>query len=188
LTHVQRHPLRTLGLFFGFFSVAVLGWGYWHSKTHATLNCSIHDVSRKTDRQAYGRIVAGNVVFMNAAGAVLAEGQIREPHFVLSLTHPEVGDCSRYEREANNNAEARRAWERCFEEVSRWLAAWVREVRYATVTIGRCRIERLPVPLNEYKDSWWIWWVPLPHIGGKPYTYFDISLRVDGLNCRAASP
>lgn len=185
---VQSYALRALALLSGFLSVAVLGWGYWHSKTHATLNCSIYDVSRNTDRQAHGQIVAGSVAFMNAAGVVLAEGQIREPYGVLSFTHPEVGDCSRFEREASSNAEAWQAWQRCFEARSRWLATWLREVRYATVTIGRCRVEQLPVVLNEYKDSWWIWWVPLPHSGGKPYTYFDISLRVDGLKCRAASP
>jgi hypothetical protein len=169
--------------------VAVLGWGYWHSITHATLNLSLHDLSLKTDRQAYGRVASADIVFMSAKGAVLAEGKIREPYGVLALSHPEAGDCSRYERDATGgSAEARQAWRRCFEAMSRWLPTWVRQVRYATVTMDSCRIQQVPVELREYSESWWLWWVPLPHIGGSPYTYFDLTLRVDGFNCRAALP
>ena len=166
--------------------MAVLGWGYWHNRTHATLNLSLHDVSLKTDRLAYGQVLRADIIFMSADGVALAEGKIREPYGVLSIPHPEVGDCSRYERQASSNAEARHEWQRCFEAMSRWLATWVKKVRYATVTMDNCRIEKLPVLPDEYGDSWWIWWVPLPHIGGKPYTYFSLTLRVDGLHCRAA--
>ena len=31
-----------------------------------------------------------------------------------------------------------------------------------------------------------MWWVPLRHIGGKPFTYFSLSISVDGANCSAA--
>jgi len=168
--------------------MVVLGWGYWHMVTHATLNLSLHDVSLKTDRQAYGQIVNADIVFMNADGAVLATGEMREPYGILSFANPEIDDCSRYEREASSNADSRQSWQRCFQVMSRWLTTWVRRVRYATVTMKDCRIEKLPVLLEEYRESWWIWWVPLPHIGGKPYTYFSLTLRVDSLHCRAASP
>ena len=70
---------KALGLFFVAFAMVVLGWGYWHMMTHATLNLSVHDVLLKTDRQAYGQVVSADIVFMNAAGAALAEGRIREP-------------------------------------------------------------------------------------------------------------
>ena len=179
--------LRTLGFLFLLFAMVVLGWGYWHMVTHATLNLSLHDVSLKTDRLAYGQVMSAGIVFMNATGAVLAEGTIREPYGALSFSHPEVGDCSRYEREASASIEARRQWQSCFEATSRWLATWVRNVRYVTVTMNKCRIEKLPALPEKYGDSWWIWWVPLPHIGGKPYTYFSLALRVDGARCRAAS-
>jgi len=179
---------KTLGLLFLLLAAVVLGWGYWHMITHATLNLSLHDVSLKTDRQAYGRAVNADVVFMDAAGVVLAEGRIREPYGVLAFSHPEVGDCSRYEQEASSNADARQSWQRCFEAQSRWLTTWVGRVRYASVTMNECRIEKLPALPKEYGDSWWIWWVPLPHIGGKPYTYFSLTLGVDGLHCRATSP
>jgi len=178
--------VKRLGVSFVLVAIAALGWGYWHSATHATLNLYIHDVSLKTDRQAFGSVKQADIVFMNAEGAVLAEGRIREPYGVLSVSHPEAGDCSRYERQVSSNPEARDAWQRCFEALSRWLASWVREVRYATVTMRNCRIEKMTVVLREYGDTWWLWWVPLPHIGGKPYTGFTLTLTVDG--CRPQHP
>jgi hypothetical protein len=176
---------KTIGLLFLLFAIVVLGWGYWHMITHATLNLSLQDVSLKTDRQAYGGVVNADIVFMDATGVVLAEGRIREPYGVLSFSDH---DCSRYEQEASSNADARKSWQPCFEALSRWLTTWVRRVRYAAVTMNECRIEKLHALPMEYGDSWWIWWVPLPHIGGKPYTYFSLTLGVDGLHCRAASP
>jgi hypothetical protein len=176
---------KTLALFLLLFAIAVLGWGYWHMVTHATLNLSLDDVSLKTDRQAYGRVVNADIAFMDATGVVLAEGRIREPYGVLSFSDH---DCSRYEQEASSNADARKSWQPCFEALSRWLTTWVGRVRYTSVTMNECRIEKLPALPKEYGDSWWIWWVPLPHIGGKPYTYFSLTLGVDGLYCRAASP
>jgi hypothetical protein len=178
--------LRTVGFLFLLFVMVVLGWGYWHMVTHATLNLSLYDVSLKTDRRAYGQVMKADIVFMNAAGAVLAAGAIREPYGVLSISHPEVGDCSRYEREASFSVEARREWQGCFEAMSRWLATWVGKIRYLTVTMNKCRIEKLPALPEKYGDSWWIWWIPSPHIGGKPYTSFSLTLKVDGLRCRAA--
>jgi hypothetical protein len=76
---------KTLGLSFLLLAMVVLGWGYWHMITHATLNLSLQDVSLKTDRQAYGQIVNADMVFMNADGTVLAAGKMREPYGVLSL-------------------------------------------------------------------------------------------------------
>ena len=62
----------------------------------------------------------------------------------------------------------------------------MRKVRAAALESGACRIERLPVTVTEYPDTWWLWWVPLPHIGGNPYTSFAIAIEVDRRSlCRA---
>ena len=44
---------------------------------------------------------------------------------------------------------------------------------------------RLPVTSHKSNGDWWLWWVPLPHIGGKPLTYYSLSIYVDGTNCAA---
>jgi hypothetical protein len=62
----------------------------------------------------------------------------------------------------------------------------VRQVQFADVKFAGCEIKRVPINLHENREDWWLWWVPLRHIGGKPFTYFSLSISVDGANCSAA--
>jgi hypothetical protein len=179
---LKRKLLGLLALSAG----AVLGWGYWHVSTHGTLYASVNDVALKNDRQVYGRVLNANLTFLDAAGNVLAQARAAEPLGVVTVLHPEAGDCSRYERQASFDSAAREAWQRCFKTVSHWLMKWVRNVRYTTVILKDCRIDELPASLREYRDDWWLWWVPLPHLGGAPYTNFELTVTLDSAHCRAA--
>lgn len=169
-------------------AILALGWGYWHTLTHATVNVALNDVALKNDRQAYGQIKDAEIVLLDADGDALARGRAREPYGVVWFAHPQVGDCSRFEREATVDDAARRAWSDCFEAQSQWLAQWMHNARYASLTFGRCSIEKVPVQTVRNAGDWYLWWVPLPHVGGKPYTYYGLTLMVDGANCRAAGP
>jgi len=46
-------------------------------------------------------------------------------------------------------------------------------------------VEKLPVTLSRNRHGWWLWWLPHPHIGGKPYTVYSASLKIDPLACAA---
>jgi hypothetical protein len=166
----------------GALAAAVLGWGYWHVSTHAALHASVYDLALKNERQAYGEVKPAVIVFNDAAGSVLGRGKVEAPIGVFSIEHPQVGDCRREEREQPPTG-----WKRCFETQSRWLATWVRQARSAEVSFAGCRIERVPVTLDEYRDAWWLWWIPLPHVGGAPYTSFHANVWVDSRTCRASA-
>jgi hypothetical protein len=45
----------------------------------------------------------------------------------------------------------------------------------------------VPVSVREYADDWWLWWVPLPHLGGPPYTNLELTVNLDSEHWRAAS-
>ena len=180
--HLKRKLIGLLPLL----AVAVLAWGYWHVSMHGSLYVSLNDVALKNDKQAYGRVLRAGIIFLNAAGNVLARARTAEPYGVAAVSHPETGDCSRYEREASFDTTAREAWQRCFRTVSLWLINWLRKIRYTTVILGDCRIEKAPVSVRAYKDDWWLWWVPRPHPGGSPYTNFDVTINLDSRHCRKA--
>ena len=167
----------------GALAAAALGWGYWHLSTHAALHASVYDLALKNERQAYGEVKPAVIVFKDAAGSVLARGKVEAPLGLFSIEHPQVGDCRREEREQPHTG-----WKQCFETQSRWLASWVRQARSAEVSFAGCRIERVPVTLDEYRDAWWLWWVPVAHVGGPPYTSFHANLWVDSASCRASPP
>ena len=143
---------------------------------------SLHDVALKTDRQLYGYLKTADVRFDDANGKVLAFARADEPLGVVSLIHPEVGDCRREERQGGD------AWRACYETQSRWLITWARDARRAWIRFGACAIENVPVYVEESRARWWLWWVPLPHFDNSTSTHFHMTLWVDSANCRAAEP
>jgi hypothetical protein len=167
-------------------AAAGLGWGYWHAASHGELNLRVYDVSLRNDRQLYAEAAGADVTLTDAAGTVLAKAGADQAPTLLSIYSPEIGNCRREERAAFQSTTARDAWRRCFKNRSRWLMTWVPQARYASVKLGKCSIARVPVSMEEFREDWWLWWVPLPHVGGAPYTYFQLTLWVDGANCRPA--
>lgn len=159
----------------------VLGYGYWHATTHGWVNISLYDSSNKDD---YGRLYQTEITLRDVNGAFLAEGKSDDTYGIIRLSHPEVGDCASEEKATIYDKEARSAWQTCFARHATWVMKWAPDIHSMDVSFGDCMLREVPVRVSVYRD-WWLWWVPLPHVGGDPYTGFSISLRVDGLNCRA---
>jgi hypothetical protein len=159
---------------------AVPGWGYWRTLSHADLQVLFYDVALKTERQAYGPVLAADLVFKNARGTPLANGRADKPWGRVSMVHPTVGDCRREEREGEA------AWRRCFDTQSRWLITWVPQVRQATVRLDTCTIAAVPVLLEASRDAWWLWWLPHPHLDNSTRTHFQMTLWIDSAKCTPA--
>ena len=123
-------------------------------------------------------------MLMDSGGNVLAEGKSDSRHGVVYLSHPEVGFCVEEESRAFISKENRKKWYDCYEKQSKWLMGWVKSVKYMELAFDKCHLKKIPVSVSESKGDWWLWWVPHPHIGGKPSTYFNIGISVDGANCR----
>jgi hypothetical protein len=60
---------------------------------------------------------------------------------------------------------------------------WLKDLRYVSIAIGQCRIERVPIALEASRDSLLIWWIPLPHVGGVPFTRYSAQLELDSRVC-----
>jgi len=163
------------------FASIVLGYGYWHARTHGTLNISMYDYS---DEQTYVLLKDARVVLANEGGEVLATGKSDSRFGTVNLSHPETGSCYEAEHQATRSREGMNAWQICFREHTTWIMQWVRQVRFVDVSVRDCMFEKIPVLVKENYADWWMWWVPLPHVGGKPYTYFSLTIRVDPVACR----
>ena len=162
--------------------VTILGYGYWRVKTHGWLYISLYDTYGTANK--YQQIRGAKIWLMDSGGNVLAEGKSDSLHGVVYLSHPEVGFCVEEESRALFSKEDRKSWYDCYEKQSKWIMGWVRSVKYMDLEFDKCLLEKIPISISESKGDWWLWWVPHPHIGGKPSTYFNISVTVDGGNCR----
>jgi hypothetical protein len=162
----------------------VLGYGYYHAAIHGSLYISLMDTSVKPYG---GNIRDAELRLLDGEGKLLAVAKSDHKFGVVRLIHPDAGDCSAAEQSASISSEARDQWRKCFQTLSTWLVDWAGQVRSADVKFARCDLKAVPVTSHVTSGDWWLWWVPLPHIGGKPLTYFSMSINVDGESCSAAA-
>jgi hypothetical protein len=161
--------------------VLVLGWGYWHAMTHASLNINVQDVGLRSDNQAYGTPHDVSVTFRDRSNVALATAKSIEPAGYLLAIHPnaDIGTCE-HRRAADE-------YSSCYKQYSAWSARWAPSVHHADVTVGACRLRDVPVATFVSNSEWLLWWVPLPHVGGVPRRYFDLAITVNSRTCVAVA-
>jgi len=92
----------------------VLGWGWWHAHTHASVHVAINDVALKTSQQLWGELRSGDVVLRDRTGRALAHGRIREPLSIVDFTDDAAGHCERFESGTPHGNAGRVGWATCF--------------------------------------------------------------------------
>lgn len=155
----------------------VLGWGYWYASHHADLQILVDDRALRNARGAYGSPHDVAVVFRDQSQRLLAEARSVKPEGYLLAHHPDaaVGNCQHRSRQPDYSA--------CYKHYSAWSATWAPLVRRADITVGTCTLSDVPVTVYESNGEWFLWWVPLPHVGGLPRRYVALSLTIDSGSC-----
>jgi hypothetical protein len=159
---------------------AVLGYGYWFARTHGSFYCSLSD---STDPRNPRPVDDASLAFLDARGEVLARAVSMPPYGTVHLSSPAAFSCREIEGRAASSTDVRAEWQRCFERQSRWIPTWIERVRAVDLRAGACTIRGLPVRVTKHGGEWWIWWVPLPHVLGKPYTLYSFSIAFDRTRC-----
>jgi hypothetical protein len=157
-----------------------LGRGYAFASTHGSLSVYVLDVSDSAAHQAAAPL---EVSFRDSTGTVLARAAAEPSSNVIYLTSPVMSACHDVETRAALSLAARQEWDRCFARQSRWISTWIPRVASVDFRSRGCSIPHVPVSVSQLRDDWWLWWVPLPHVGGNPYTYYSIALRFDAARC-----
>ncbi|MGI9247826.1 MAG: hypothetical protein ACR2QI_02350 [Woeseiaceae bacterium] len=161
--------------------IGILAFGYWHAISHASFYVSLN-VAGEAD---YRTIPApeAKIQFLDSKGRVLANG-IRDPQYnFVRLIHPKEGDCQEVEKMAAFSKDAKTAWQECFEHQSTWIAKWIKYVEMVNVTYGNCQIRSRPITIAQSNSDWYLWWIPHPHIGGKPYSDYSSTVMVNEEDC-----
>lgn len=161
----------------GLIVCGVLGYGYWHARTHASFHIDMHFITESGAKPQ--TIPEAKISFQDESGEVLAQGISDEKANFVHLLHPDAGDCHEVAKTTATSSEGRTAWQECFAQQAVWIPTWARDLRQVDVTYNGRRFEKIPVTVSEYNSDWFLWWVPLPHVGGEPYTYFRTTIIVD---------
>ena len=151
---------------------AIAGYGYWHAATHATF--AVH-LAYRNGPGAATQLRNGQLEFLDDSGVVLARASIDTRRSVVWLAHPDKGQCG---PELSTEL-----YRECFEAQATWIPQWVRNVRYANIALEKCSLAQRKVNLTTQRDSLWRWWLPLPHVGGVPYTRYSATFAIDTKGC-----
>jgi hypothetical protein len=163
-------------------------WAAWHALTHATLHIGLHDYGLATTQLLYDTPRGVSLEFLDANGRVLARARTVLPYNYVTAVHPDpaVSDCTQHEAKGVGGAPDPAGYAGCFKRLSQWLSEWTSSVRGARVATATCDIARIPASVTSSLDELWLWWVPLPHVGGTPYRRVSIELFIDSRTCAAA--
>lgn len=176
----MRWPVRLGAL--ALIIAAVLGYGYWRAWSRANITMIVFDVSRGSN--SVPAFVA-ELTLRDSARTSLAEGRSSARFGSVSFIHPQHGSCEEEEQSAITSAEGRTQWDRCIGEKFRWQAGWVQQVSTFEIRFAQCRVADIPLMLRQGGADWWLWWVPLPHVGGDPLTDFSAKILIDSVSCQA---
>ena len=158
----------------------VLGFGYWHSITHGSTHIELFFKSSDSDKR--GLLPEAEVFFIGSDNHILAKGISDENYGYIHLIHPEEGDCHKFGKMVSNS-QSRNLWQQCFEKQSTWIMKWVKDIHFVKIKHNLCTTGKIPIDISEYNSEWLLWWVPLPHVGGKPYSYFSSKIVVEEKSC-----
>lgn len=161
--------------------LGVLAFGYWHAITHSSLYVSLTIATEADDRTQSA--LEPKVQFLDKSGNVLANGIRDKQYNFVNLIHPAYGDCREAEKAAAVSHQARVDWQECFEQQSTWIATWIDDVAGINVSYENCLIENSQITISRSRADWYLWWVPHPHIGGKPYSDYSATIFVNAKDC-----
>lgn len=159
----------------------LLAYGYWHSITHASAYIGL--VFKASTKNKQKSLQNAEVIFFNSNGDVLAKGVNDKTYNFIHLIHPKVGDCHKVVKVTTSSRESRELWQKCSKQLSIWIPRWIRDVRQVEVKHKDCSSKKIPIVISERNSTWPLWWVPLPHVGGKPYSYFTSSIIIEEKDC-----
>ena len=162
--------------------IAVLAFGYWRAWTRAHVSVNVVAVSSGGKSEP---IVNAELVVRDAAGNVLAEGKTDARFGFVRFSHPQFGSCEEEEKSATASMEGRARWNACIAEKFRWQAGWAPRVSHLEIRFAQCHVTGIPLTLRMGRQDWWLWWVPLPHVGGDPLTEYNARVSANAETCQA---
>ena len=161
---------------------AVLAFGYWRAVSRVHIHIGLVSAQGSTKGAP---VFNAQLVVRDLAGNELARGKSDDRFGIVRFAHPRFGSCESEENAAS--AEGRAKWDDCISKKFRWQAAWAPRVSQVDIGFEGCQLFGIPLKLTGRRDDWWLWWVPLPHIGGDPLTEFSARISVLASPCQARS-
>ena len=180
--------VRKLARFFAIIAIligAVFAYGYWQVRSNGYFNISLSDRAGRTATRLSGDVERAEIALRDAARAVIAEGYVEPPWAFIRWRYPGHAECERTESAAMQTSDGYARWRQCIATFRRWYREAGDAARFFDVRWGACSVASVPLQMRINRDGWMVWWVPLPHVGGTPYTTYSAYIMLDSRDCSA---
>ncbi len=167
--------MRWKQILFIFFCAIIIGVpsvGYLYTECYGYLYVSIWNKGESTQFAVNPDV---KIEFADKNKNLLAIGESNETYATIeikktdgSYCRPELGSTQ---------------WQRCHRANAIWLKSWIDQLRTVTVKVNDCEQQVLPANIHKRRFNMLTWWMPHPHIGGSPYTYYNLRLAIDTKAC-----
>lgn len=160
---------------------SLIGYGYWKSLHYGYAHINL--LFKSTDNPQNYTLSNARVFLLNADESILAEGVSDKDYGTINLIHPTAGNCRQNANLGVTKNESGELWRKCYQEHAKWIPLWIKKVTYVKIKHKKCNTQLIPVHIEEYNSGWQLWWVPLPHVGGEPQSYFSIYIDITDADC-----
>jgi len=160
----------------------IYGYGYWRSLNYGYAQVSLN--FNMSDSSEINILPNAKVQFINTDQTILATGLSDEKYNFVYLKHPSQVDCHKIVKNKNLSfTEAGYKRQRCLQDQLTWVPKWIKKVQFVKIIHQQCTTDLMPITIKEYDSAWKLWWVPLPHVGGSPHSYFTIDIDINKSDC-----
>ena len=154
--------------FLALFFIILPIYGYFFRETHS--NLSVTFTSSKSN------LSSAKVLFLDEKGNELGSGILINEY--IQVLHPTLGNCR-----ASNNVMNFRS---CFNRLTWFISSWVKDIDKIQVIHKNCITRPMDFEVSrmeDYGSEIFTWWVPLPHVGGKPYASYHSTFHLLSSHC-----
>ncbi len=160
----------------------VLIVGRYGVSTNYDLSVSL---SASGDAPGVTRVSSADISLRDDAGREVA-GLVTDGEYGAAyLLRPAGTVCLRVEN-GDLRGDYGRAWMSCVKNQRKWLARELPKVTRVVVTRAGCKAESVTT-FHVSDDMAYVWWIPLPHVGGRPVKYVSLWLELDESRCVLSS-
>ena len=162
------------------FGLALPAYGYWHSTLHSSAMFTLDFPGQNSNFLSRAR-----VMFYDANNKLLATGQRDGKLNKIWPEHPQSGTCQTAQNTGLLSALDKKKWDKCYEQLTMWIPDWVSQVRKVQVIHANCYSRKIPIHINRSNSpiEWFIWWIPMPHGYGLPYSNYHAHMTLSPQNC-----
>ena len=149
--------------------------GYNFRETHASISVLLSSTNGDLTSAKIHFLDKENKIIGNAIATASPPGVF---YNFVQVLHPKLGNC--------RSGKYRRNFRNCYNKLTNENSKWVNDIKKIKIIHQKCTTKELDFNIYrqaDYSDELFLWWLPLPHLAGKPYANYESDFHILAKDC-----